>query len=252
MLATALADEPSCAPPEKDLAAFMASEAWQNEEQAAKVIDWIKVHNVEKKADSEIVTALAKPVYQFTGAGHNFAVVIGSGLTADQKPFLLCGWAGEFFPFELTAVQAANLRVGPTSLGANANRRYGKRLGKTTVELSDLNIRNATSIDGGKPIKGTVGIQRLRDFKDSTNLHLRLDLKFAGFIDMRLEEVPAIPDTEGTLRFAFTPINPPGDNDKPSRGVVAAFVNLVEKAPDDDKTKLIMLSNTVGMMLEID
>src|SRR5689334_7738473 len=105
-----------------------------------KAVGWFKTNS---RLEEQSLAKMAGVVTGFVRDGHNFTFLLGSDLTKRGKPFMLCGWAGEFFPFELTAGQARSLGMKPNHLSANANRRYGQRAAAPVAELSDLKIPGA-------------------------------------------------------------------------------------------------------------
>lgn len=215
-----------------------------------KALDWLKANNVEKRDNSQIVTKLEKPIDEFVKGRHNFTIILGPRLTKDNKPYMVCGWAGDFFPFALTDAQARAIGLKPLGLRANANRRYGKPAGAPAARLSDLKVPGANSLDGGHPIKGTVKLTMLHEVKPD-DLYLRLDLKFPESTDVRFIKARSLPAKSATVGFSFKAINPPGGKDKPARGPVAAFLNLVVM-PDGDKSRITVLSNTLGILLDVE
>lgn len=214
-------------------------------------VAWLKSKTTEKQDEDSLIKALSEPVEKITAAGHNFTFTLGSEMTRSGKPVMVCGWAGELFPFDLTEGQAKSLSLKTTGVTFNANRRYGKPAEKPVVILSELKITEADSLDGGKPIKGTVKVKVSAPLKDAENLRFRLDLKFPGFTRTKFFTIKTAPADGTTLAFTFSEINPPGGKYRPSRGPVGAFLNLVG-GPEDDETKLVLFSNTLGALLDVE
>jgi hypothetical protein len=216
-----------------------------------ETITWLKQKTTEKQADESLIKALTKPVEEVTKDGHNFTFMLGSEMTRNGKPVMVCGWMGELFPFTLSDSQARSVSLKATGVTFNANRRYGKPAAKPAATLSELKITNADSLDGGKPIKGTVKVAVVRPLKEFQNLRFRVDLKFPEFTQMKFFTPKAAIEDGANVAFTLSEINAPGAKSKPFQGPVAVFVNLVD-GTEDDKAKLVVVSNTLGALLEVE
>ncbi|MFO0824637.1 MAG: hypothetical protein U0792_16225 [Gemmataceae bacterium] len=172
--------------------------------------------------------------------------MLGSEMTRSGKPVMVCGWMGELFPFTLSDSQARSVSLKTTGIVLNANRRCSKPAAKAgachAVEVEDL----PDSLDGNKPIKGTVKVTVVRPLKEFQNLRLRVDLKFPEFTQMKFFTPKAAIEDGASVAFTFSEINAPGAKSKPFQGPVAVFVNLVDGS-EDDKPKLVVVSNTTGL-----
>jgi hypothetical protein len=108
------------------------------------------------------------------------------------KPMLLLGWGGQLFPFELSAEQAAALKLGERGLLVlTFQEPEGRRPEKSPFTLSDLRI------DDGRPkLTGTVAYRR--------------GAAHAGPLALRLS-YPAGP---GLLRVRREPVDPKAEEGK--------------------------------------
>lgn len=230
---------------------IMSVNAADDESLRKAAITWLKEKTTEKQADESLIKALSKPIGDITKAGHNFTFLLGSEMTRSGKPVMVCGWDGELFPFTLTEGQAKKLDLKSTGIRFNANRRVGKPADQPIVFLSDFNIPDAASLDGGKPIKGTVVIRMFDNLKYADNLRFRLDLKFPEFTLTRYFTPKTVPEDRAVIELSFSEINSPGAKGKPDHGPVAVFLNMVE-GPRYDEKKLRVLSNTLGVLIDVE
>jgi hypothetical protein len=158
----------------------------------------------------------------------NCSFMIGRDLIGSGKPFLVCCFCGEFFAFELTPPQAAQLQVTDKLLvSAKGVRQYDQGpKPPPTVSLEHIKVNQATALDRSSPISGTLRYRTDR-FLDAP-LAIRVVFEPPGRSShIHLHHLLHLPPPEGTLPFSVSPFGELHDqNGRPYAGILPLFFQI--------------------------
>jgi hypothetical protein len=186
--------------------------------------------------------------------GRNCMVIIGRYLTKSRKPFLVCGYAGELFVFELSPRQAENFGAAHDSMAVH---RMGGdiellRAPPPVVRLDAFQLHSLPDRKDTDPISGTCR------YSVAATLHV----PYAGMITYEPgppqhvtgwcypEELLSAPG--GTLQLSFSPVRRADDVESPPwNGTMVVFVRLCLMVAPKKGGGRLPISNACAALLDV-
>ena len=226
------------------LAALLAGPAQDSEKE--KAVQWMKDNN-KWNSDAPIVKGFTAEVEKSIADGTDCRWLLGEGLIKAKKPYLLSWHDGQFFATELTAAQAAALKVEKMSVSMTPQGAAREGLpAKPLAVLSAADIKDVAALAPDQAITGKIAFKRERE--QAGDIALRLTFSRVGdggttTVD-QWHYVKAKLDKDGSLEFKF------GET-KGSDGPLLVFVTLcaVPDPKSSDGRKAV--SNTVAVLVNI-
>ncbi len=210
-----------------------------------KAIQWIKDNN-RWTADAPIVKRVTDDLEVTIKDGSNCRWLLGEGLTKAKKPYLLTWHDGQFFAVEMTAAQAAALKIEKMNIATtpDGDARENGPPAKPIVTLSAPEM--AKTFKPNQEITGKIAFKRERE--QAGDVALRLSFRRVGdggatSVD-QWHYLTAKLGKEGTLDFKF------GDS-KVSDGPLLIFITVCEVPDPKSSDGRKAASNTAAVLLDI-
>ncbi len=212
-------------------------------------VGWFNA-NLRAGQTATIVRDMTKIVEGDLRENRNFAMVFGSGLTLSGKAWIVQSCAGQFFSFTLTDGQARALAIQPLVVRhTSGSFRRDRRAPRQPVRLESPAIGKAESLDGSKPVTGTVRYQATEAL--SFPLAVRMSYLVRETTVLSYHHMDGLKAGKGTIRFSFDPVNSPRDRGKAYHGPLPVFLDLVVLSGRPPEVRTTLLSNTVGRLVEV-
>lgn len=184
--------------------------------------------------------------------GSNFSAAIGRNLTKSHKPYLVCGYAGELFVFELNQRQAGSLEAKDNTVTFHGFGRPELLRGPPpVVRLDDFHLDPISNRKDTDPISG--------ECRYSVAAHLPIpyaamaayELGPSRFVASWCYPFDQLQAPGGVMRLQFPPIRFPDDPDAtPWTGSTVIFVRLCLTVDSKSSEGRLPISNACAALLD--
>lgn len=216
----------------------------------AAAASWFSAVNADGP-DSQLARGINNAMGEILNSERQLVVVVGREKTKDGKSYLGVSWAGDFFPFELTAEQADACGIAANAVGLRDDRSDPALPIRQIAVLEDLKIENESQATAERPISGSVRCRMLDGSpmdKLPKNTVLRIAYKcdqdtVIDYLDVR--EIPA----DGVLKFGGFAIQEALG--EAYRGPTPVFVDLCVLLDGDLDGAMGVASNSCGKLVQV-
>ena len=182
-------------------------------------------------------------------AHENFALSFGEQLLSGGAPAEIVSWDNAFLVIPLTAEQARQMDLKPSSVDLVTNKGHAKRAESPALEVQTVKFDNAASVDGSKKLAGEMTCKIVGKMPDQPAVRISYfkgSATSSGF---------SYPDNlkgkgEVKVKFSFSPINSK-DDQKKTYGPLPVFVYVCTIKEHGGNIDVNVISNTVGQLVTV-
>jgi hypothetical protein len=185
---------------------------------------WVKANCPSTDLQNDFLKRLDDALQR--GVGCSF--IVGRELTKSTQPYLVCGYCGEFFAFQLTPSQATRMKVQDRSLVTSVGGRPHNHEPhpEPLVQLTGVKIDNAEQLDRSARIAGSLSISSGQLW--AMPLAVQVVCEAPGSNSVILcHHFGHLPRGEDTLRFSLPPLIDLKDSEgRPFAGLLPLFIQI--------------------------
>jgi hypothetical protein len=185
---------------------------------------WVKANCPSKDVQNDFLKRLDDALQR--GVGCSF--IVGRELTKSTQPYLVYGYCGEFFAFQLTLSQATRMKVQDRMLVASLGRKPQNHDShpEPLVQLADVKVDNAEHLDRVARIAGSLSMSSGQLW--AMPLAVQVVCESPGGNSVILyHHFDHLPRGKDTLRFSLPPPTDLKDNaGRPLAGLLPLFIQI--------------------------
>lgn len=197
---------------------------------------WVKANCVSTDVQNEFLKRLDDALHRSVGC----SFIVGQELTKSKQPYLVYGYCGEFFAFQLTPIQATRMKVQGRSLVASLGRKPQNHEShpEPLVQLMDVKIDSAEHLDRSTRISGSLSISSGQLW--AMPLAVQAVCSSPGSNSVILyHHFDQLPRGEDVLRFSLPPLTDLKDSaGRPFAGLLAMFIQIGIVGEPETNSKL--------------
>jgi len=205
-----------------------------------QAVAWLKANN-SVGPDSPIVKTEGDNLDSKVVNGKAFTLRLGPKLVKSGRVTVLAGRRNDFFVFELPPeYPPGEPRKSVLTVTGEQKQEF---LPDAPVTLSDLEVKDARTLDGDRDVVGSVKF-KARGLVSGDHLALRMTVRLGSLTYSRYHYLPQKELTgDGRLDFGFGPLYARATREQ---GPVVLFVELCSINDPNRKVRDLVLSNTVA------
>ncbi|MFO0914382.1 MAG: hypothetical protein U0795_15585 [Pirellulales bacterium] len=187
-------------------------------------MNWVCANSAIQEVHRDVEVVLRRAMQE----GRSCSFTLGGGLVRNQKPYLIYCFDGEFYAFQLTPRQAAQLRLGHDQMAsATGNRRGLNQPGvDPVVTIVGVEVDRASALNRQLPITGNLLYQAQRPVFEPVAIRVECEQPARGSIQLRHYLLSLI-QLNGTIRFSLPPMGSlPDQHGQEYSGVMPMFFQM--------------------------
>ena len=213
-----------------------------------KAVAWIKANN-RFGIDAPMVTEMAEFIDKAVIAGKNYSLTFGENLLSGGSPVQIVSWDSQFLVIPLTAAQAREMDVKPSSNDFTTSQGGAKRESNPLAIVQSVKFDNASNVDGSQRLSGEFTCQIVGRLPDSTAVRV------SYFSETGSRSCFAYPENLNgsglvTVKFSVSPVNSSSDKKK-YQGPLPVIVNLCTVKQQAANVEVRIVSNTIAELVTV-